>query len=116
MNNLSWLIYISGIASNVQGLLILVGVALLCITPFICIGADMECDEEKKKIKFKSALKPLKVSVVFFALSAIVPSSTAIKLIAASEVGGTAVMSKDGQEILNDVRTIIKQQIKGLKK
>lgn len=116
MNNLSWLLYLSGIAENIQMTLAVMGGFLFTgSTIYICEAQCSGLGEKETKARFKRTRKWFYLVPVLWLIAALVPNSTSIRLIAASEIGQTVVESSEGQEILNDVKTIIKQQIKGLK-
>lgn len=112
MNNLSWLLYLSdvlpslsvsiAVISAVSGMLF--GIAVVI---FWCIYFD---DDYYISIKVPIILSCFLVFTVFFGLlSNLIPSKQTILLIAASEMSEQVVKSQDGQEIMNNLKQILKE-------
>ena len=112
MNNLSWLLYLSdvlpklsigiGVISVLSG--IIFGIATLILW---CIYFD---DDDYVSIKVPITLSCLLVFTMFFGLASnLIPSRQTILLIAASKMSEQVVKSQDGQEIMNNLKQILKE-------
>lgn len=113
MNTLSWLIYAAEISERVataSGFLFfilgLVGLFGLGFAWVICIA-----DEIGVKPAAILTVVYLVVVLPLGAMAALLPSSTTVYMIAASEAGEAVVTSEDGQAMLNDLRDIIRQKL-----
>lgn len=105
MNSLSWFLYLAEVVPRIGGLFG-VSTAVLLITGLAWVLFTAEIGRPPPFIAFVVAI------VVSAILATIVPSKETIYLIAGSEAGEYVVTSPEGQEIINDIKTIIKAQIK----
>lgn len=112
MNNLSWLLYLSdvlpslsvgmGMISVISG--ILFGIATVI---FWCTYFDKN---DYVSIKVPITLSCFLVFTIFFGLASnLIPSRQTILLIAASEMSEQVVKSQDGQEIMSNLKQILKE-------
>ena len=114
MNSLSWFLYLAeagpSLAVTVGALSIfaLLGVGIAAI--FVPIFNDFSNTKTKPPYKTMVSL-----CIVALLVSAAIPSKDTIYLIAGSEAGEYVVTSPEGQEIINDIKAIIKSQIEELK-
>lgn len=116
MNNLSLLIYAADVLPSVAAsLLIFSGVAVVGTTMALTISFEPSLEDEESA-NLRRALKPLfYLFPALFLLGLMIPSRDAIYLIAGSEIGETVVTSPEGQEVINDIREVIKAQLNALK-
>lgn len=113
MNTLSWMIYAADALGNVKGLLMAIGiislaVGLIAMMVLAIGGADGDVEPGSWK-------KPLRFSWIPIAsglFAAVLPSSTTVYMIAASEAGEAIVTSQDGKEMLSDVQSLIRKKLK----
>lgn len=125
MNNLSLMIYAAEVVNNIK-------VPLVITSASMCIGGVIATisgnvgwsyyswtEEEEKETSetLRKRLGRIGPRFVFTGLflaflTAVVPSSNTIYLIAASEAGETVVSSPEAKEMFNDIKTIIKQKLK----
>lgn len=121
MNNLSLLVYLAEIIPNLSIALALTAVATVILYLIKVFNVADNNNNVKNYSRIYPDLRamqspsmtPTIVMVVCFVLLAILlPSKSTIYLIAGSEAGETVVKSPEAQEIMNDIQTIIKQQIK----
>jgi len=132
MNTLSWFLYLAGIAPALCRVLIVLFLLLLVVSVIVnCVRAAMietsnlegfKLNEKHNELfngsevfikeKFKIDFSLVKYMVFATLLFCIIPTEKTIYMIAASEAGEHVVTSEEGKEILNDLRTILKQQIK----
>lgn len=125
MNDLSWFIYLADVLPSlatgigVSFFFISVGFSLLSIVLFITyfdsVDKHHQWPEINKIFPFKYPIGS--VIAVFFSLmillaSNLIPSTKTIYMIAASEAGEAVVKSEEGQEMINDLKLIIKGYIK----
>lgn len=113
MNNLSWFLYFAEILPNVGSFFLNLG-ALTCVCWCLFHIFTFEHDRPLYYITVekKFFLKPLIAGVVAIVVFSLIPSKETIYLILGSEAGETIVTSAEGEEILRDIKTVIKQQIK----
>lgn len=126
MNSLSWFLYLADVIPNlfvpfvVVSSIFLAVLILLFIVGFCIMGENLKYGETDgdyivgKRIRNLSAycLKWIvPIWLIFVTLQSLIPSKETIYLIAGSEIGEVVVNSPEAKEILNDVRTVIKQQI-----
>lgn len=116
MNSLSWFLYLADVLPSMAhgaGFFVLMGVLIVIPGMFVlkfCFTPDRNFTQDQKdKIPFWTISTVL---VVTGFLLMLVPERDTIYLIAGSEVGEVVVNSPEAREILNDVKTVIKQQIK----
>lgn len=113
MNSLSWFLYIAEVIPNLGYLFGLIGVIGAAIfgfwgfTSFLMSPVGDEVPPPSKSL--------LVVSILLLTISTLIPSSQTLYLMAGSEAGEAVVTSEEGQEILNDVREVVKHQLKQLK-
>ncbi|MBL4795774.1 MAG: hypothetical protein JKY50_00010 [Oleispira sp.] len=111
MNSLSWFLYLADMLPALGltcGLLAGFGAVVYPIT--IMWLNDFGRERGDYTVNFKVMASVIALLMV---VAVIIPSKSTIYLIAGSEAGEAVVTSVEGQEILNDIKTIIKQQIKG---
>lgn len=114
MNSLSWFLYLADVVPMLGFAIgqIAIGAAVLGVFGFgfwFVIAAD-EKDAPKPPLK-----RFIAVVVIMGIIGALTPSKQTIYLIAGSEAGEYVVTSPEGQEIINDIKAIIKSQIEELK-
>lgn len=125
MNSLSWFLYLADVIGNVQGLLTTLsllsgaGLSLWFLFGFIGIDSDWDTKRDVKRVRVKELSKSvarfLWVPVVFALPASLIPTKDTIYLIAGSEAGEAVVTSQEGQEILNDIKEVIRYQLGELK-
>jgi len=113
MNSLSWMIYGAGVLGNIQGVLIggaiASGVAIVVFIVASIIGAE---DGDVEPGTWKKGIRWTWVPVVISLFAALIPSSSTIYLMAASEAGEAVVSSPDAKDMLNDLKSIIRKKLK----
>lgn len=116
MNSLSWFLYFADVLPNLFFPFAFIFGALSLL--FIGAGAIIrdgypQDDCVKKSDLLWSHLKYLVPTfLVFLFLSLAMPSRETFYLIAGSELGETVVTSPEAKEIFNDIREVIRSQIK----
>lgn len=106
MNNLSLFMYFAGV---VEGLSILLDMTILLLGVTAALTLVF-CFVEIKKIP--SFFKWLVITTFILAFIVIlIPSKQTLYLIAASEIGETTLNTPEAQEILSDLRKILKSYI-----
>lgn len=121
MNDLSWFLYLADVlptASVWLGILFVpTGVigAILVVCTMICAASTGEDEIRAGKVMKPFAVSLPILSAIFLLVSILIPSKETIYLIAGSEAGQYVVESETGQEILTDIKSIIKQQLSSLK-
>ena len=128
MNNLSWLLYFADVVQQIRPVFLLLGIFAVIVCGLIFLTAalsdensyDSDNEKERKQIYRKWAFNKswkifVPIALLGFFLSALIPSKNTIYLIAGSEAGEAVVASEDGREIISEIKTIIKQQIKSVK-
>lgn len=119
MNNLSWLIYFADVADRVQGaftfIAVMLGIFLVILIPVWIVnypgGMNLEQSQFcKRLVIILCILFPLFTTIALFA-----PSSKAIYLIAGSEIGEQIVTNPEAIEMFNDIKDIVKKELKELK-
>lgn len=126
MNKLSLFLYMADI---VPGLLLpilipITAIAIVtCMMVFVgivwCANEYLDThDREKAESYYNRVTHHAKWIIPLFLfvsiIQSLIPSRETIYLIAGSEVGEIVVNSPEAREILDDVKTVIKQQIKGV--
>ena len=121
MNGLSWFLYFADVlptASVWLGILFIptsfVGVILVICLPIFSTS------ENEVDVRTGKAMKPFAIwlpilAVVCLVISILIPSKETIYLIAGSEASEYAVTSEYGQEVLGDIKDIIKAHLNNLK-
>jgi len=114
MNSLSWFLYFADAAPNLAQTIsgICIGAVVLMAIAFIFLPIISDFGEKEVKIPFKTVLITATVGLV---LASLIPKEKTFYLIAGSEAGEYVVTSPEGQEIINDIKAIIKSQIEELK-
>lgn len=125
MNSLSWFLYLADVATGIPLVLLLCVLALIGVLTFIGCGERdggispdaHEGPNERWKRGYalhKFVLFVLvPIAIVTALILAIVPSKQTFYLIAGSELGEQVIATPEAREVFNDIKTIIKQQIKG---
>jgi hypothetical protein len=108
MNSLSLFLYLADVSSGIAILLLIIA----SISAIVISVYAMACAEEGYPFKFWLLLVPILCGIT----AVLIPSKSAMYLIAGSELGEVVITSESGQEILNDVKLAIQQQIKELQK
>lgn len=125
MNTLSWMIYAAEVFSRLcpilgfGGLFILL-IGILCIVigtvPWSYYSWDgpehkAACEETRGKLRTGGKRGAI-FGTVFIFVAAVIPSSSTIYLIAASEAGEAVVTSPEAKEMLDDLKNIIRKKLK----
>lgn len=117
MNSLSWFLYLADVIGNIQGLLIFFAVisGLSTLVWFFAKAYSVTDNDESagRFANFTWYIPWVFVSTAF--LASVIPSKDTIYLIAGSEAGEAVVTSTEGQEILNDIKEVIRYQLGELK-
>jgi len=119
MNNLSLILYFADVLENLQELLGWVfGITMfVSMTAYsMCLGpwaTDCRDTEDPIKIRLrKASVKTFIISFFFVLVAVMIPKSSTMYMMAASETGEELVKNPDAQEILGDVTQIIKKKLK----
>ena len=124
MNGLSWFLYLADVLPSLANTVAfpawVVGIAAPLGAAFFWmaardLGAPPEVKDSSDKVFKIAALKVVPLCFVLIVLTSLVPSKETIYLIAGSEASEYAVTSDYGQEILGDIKEIIKVQLEELK-
>lgn len=120
MNELSWFLYVADVIGNIKALLVIfavVGTMLAFMASFGWVMSQNELEKDDPSVKFMGKAMSFLIPAVVAAslLAAISPSKKTIYLIAGSEAGEAVVTSKEGQEIIDDIRLVIKSQLENMK-
>jgi hypothetical protein len=116
MNKLSWFLYLAEVIPNlaVVGVTcVTIGGLLLLLLPKKGCGEFMSGGHAP--FDGITRVMPYVLLTIGLALITLVPSKDTIYLIAGSEAGEYVVTTPEGQEIVDDIKVIIQQQIKNLK-
>jgi len=117
MNELSWFLYLAeilpriGSFTGIMGLL-LFGVAFILPPKGVKLFSR---DHEALFTGLDRLVVPFCAWLLLLLLAFLTPSKETIYLIAGSEAGEAVVTSPEGQEILNDIKQIIRGQLNSLK-
>jgi len=117
LNNLSWFLYFADVIHNVRGLLITTAItagfasALAGIAHF----ANRDLDDDLAKTFLNLFKKTLLALSIAAPLAAVIPNRDTIYLIAGSEAGEFVVKNPEAQEILGDIKEVIRAQLSNLK-
>lgn len=134
MNSLSWFIYIASVAPGLATIIGSFGFVSAFVL-FACsllsfLGAKDNLDDYTKKYrpeKYGRAKKVLDerlwlpskklvfASIFAIILATLIPTKETLYLIAGSEATEYVVTSEEGQEILGDIKDVIKHQLNTLK-
>lgn len=114
MNSLSWMIYLAEVAGRAADMF---GAASFLFGLFggVCcwfLAAFLVIEEGKKALPIAIVCVWFVVETVFVAGSVLIPSSSTIYMIAASEAGETVVTSPEAKEMLGDLKEIIRRRLK----
>lgn len=99
MNTLSWLLYAAHVAGGLQTLFLFSALAMFVTMIFYTLAKS--CEKERF---CPPSSRMIAILVAFGVLTALVPSSNTIYMIAASEMGEIVVTSPEVQEVLNALR------------
>jgi hypothetical protein len=116
MNNLSWLLYFAEVAGKLGSAAEAITIVMIFGSVGVVFWYAMSLDKGFKAIPKPPVKSYLTVFVITLLISILTPSKETIYLIAGSEAGEAVVTSESGQEILNDIRQVIKYQLEVLKK
>jgi predicted PurR-regulated permease PerM len=94
MNTLSWLIYLSDIANNIQMFLVMTATAMMFVYVIWFLSSHMERDVERPP-------KILLCGLLLYFVAVFIPSTTGIRAIAASEFAAKWAQTDQAQRILN---------------
>ena len=108
MNMLSLFLYLADISSGIVIILFIIG----AISSLVILMYAIVCAESGYSFKFRYLLVPILPLII----AALIPSKSTMYLIAGSELGEVVVTSESGQEVLNDLKLAIRQQLKELQK
>lgn len=122
MNNLSIFLYLADVLPSLSGFIGAMSIIAFLVSLVWWIITfphykDFGDDRDPKSLeKYQTIRKRLIriMKVTFFAMivCGLIPQKETILLIAGSEAAETVITSPDGAEILQDIKTIIKQNIK----
>lgn len=125
MNNISWLVYAAEVLPSLSDWLVNISLAAgLAVAAFflfsMVVGVEESYHSEETKASkaevrssaWASLRKFIPWVVAGCLLSVFIPSKTTIYMIAASEIGETVVTSPEAQEMLGDLKSIIKKRLK----
>jgi len=125
MNGLSWFLYFAEVLPNLSNVIWSIGayggvtLYLFSLAWWVVVHENPDAEEKAtrdstKFLKFVSY--KLSPAIVFLiVISVLIPSKETIYLIAGSEASEYAVTSEYGQEVLGDIKDIIKAQLNNLK-
>lgn len=113
MNSLSWIIYFADVVGRVA---FLSGVTAVLLTIGFCVllGCIMEWKSNGEGTTGCGSLTGLLVFLIFLftSIGIFTPSKQALYLIAGSQASEAVITSDAGQQMLSDIQSIIKQQLK----
>ena len=98
MNNLSWLLYFSGLSANLAPALAFIGITIVFS---IAIVTFSEFIEEERFIKRGTKIFFVCLSTFLIVLSTALPSKDTIHMIIASEYGEDVIKSPEAQEVFD---------------
>jgi hypothetical protein len=110
MNTLSWLLYFAGAAENISVLLIFgsfITLSAVVVAKFV-YGIE---DKPQPKVR-----RYVIGAAIASAVACLLPSSKTVYMIAASEVGGRVAETAEAREMLDLLRTRVKDALAGSKK
>jgi hypothetical protein len=113
MNSLSLILYLADVFGSLK-VLLWVATPIITVALMLLLAASIDPPRSMREVKFRLRWFLLPAACAFIAC--IIPSQNTVYLIAGSEAGEMAVKSETGQEILNEVKLAIQQQIKELQK
>ena len=124
MNSLSWFLYLAEVLPNLAGTIVALSVLLTVaititsvVRTMVVVDSGMTLTTRKAGYKliwgfWGKTVIPL---LLLGTLMNLIPSRETIYLIAGSEAGEAVVTSTEGQEILNDIKEVIRYQLGELK-
>jgi hypothetical protein len=114
MNSLSWMIYAAEALGNLS-----MSAGIMALVSALGIGAVMfvgliaaSVDNPSGVVYIHKAMRKWWVPATLLLISAVLPSSNTIYMIAASEAGETIVKSQEAKEVFDDLKTVIKSKLK----
>lgn len=113
MNELSWLLYLADVATNLKTLGIIffcfafIGILISCL--FTALSNDINHEQHPYMNKFVKCAIP--VIVVSSVLLTFIPEKKTIYLVITSEVGEEIVMNEEAREIFQKLVTKIKKEL-----
>lgn len=112
MNSLSLLLIAGEFLGRIQGVLIFLAFLSFCVL-FCGYSSKLGKTDHPFYALMNGQHRGWAAGFIFCVVAAILtPSSQLIYMIAASELGEQAVTSKDGQEIINNLKEILKELTK----
>lgn len=109
MNSLSWMIYAAGALGSLSVTLGILGVMSIV---FGGVAALIGTIATSKPDMAKAIMMKWWIPAGLLISSALLPSSTTVYMMAASEAGETIVTSPEAKEVFEDLKTIIKSKLK----
>lgn len=116
MNSLSWLIYFASIISGFKALFLFLSI-VCCIIIIVAWIARVANPEEYNRHIREAATKWTNwrsiyvYSILFLLACIVIPTSSTMYMIAASELGETVVKSPEAIELFDQLKQLIKQKI-----
>ena len=110
MNELSWLLYLAQVSTNIMVLCTFAGVFSLFAAGFFFLCGIVEDD----KRGFQMAKKPFIFGVVAIMIATFVPPKETVYMIAASQVGEAVINSPEGQKSIQTLQKILDTYLKNL--
>ena len=104
---MAFIIYLAGVAGNIQGVFILTAIAL-GIAGIIClaIGSIEEIPELRRNAKHA-----LIATIACASTAALIPSTTTIYMMVAADMAETQITNPDNQEVFGKVRKLVIQKL-----
>ena len=125
MNSLSWIIYAADVLGELKtGMAILSAIGCIVVVAAFIVGNakwsyyswhDQEARERSEAFRLKiqsfGKVWVLFAMVCLLGISALIPQSKTLYMIAASEAGETVVTSPEAKEMLGDLKEIIRRKL-----
>jgi hypothetical protein len=119
MNSLSWFLYLADTLPNIGGFAIFIAILFGFVSTLYVVAKGLANSGDNDAKAFVSVpvvgYSPL-IFVLAVFVAILIPSKDTIYLIAGSEAGQFVVETPEAQEILNDVKDIIRLQLEDMKK
>lgn len=123
MNNLSLFLYFAEVLGRISGISLAMGLMSLgyFLIKSMFVGIDNDVYDykirtgEREKGVYPSFFKYVGGAFFFIMISALIPSTNTMYMIAGSEAGEMVVTSTEGKEILGDIKDVIRSQLDNLK-
>lgn len=129
MNSLSWMLYAADAVGGIAFVVSALGLFAFTYGMWMYVFSYTRPDREERHVyssredDFESrraervAYRPVAKRILFAGITgmvagALLPSSSTVYLIAASEAGETIVTSPEAKEVFDDLKTIIKSKLK----